>query len=486
MRTTVCSVAVSVMLLPALVGAADVSGFDGQRFAPATGTAGGFVVERPYVAPHLGYGFGLFLNYADDAVVRQDATGTVIGRPLDSALSFNLLASLALFKVFEVSVDLPLHAIYEGDPFVINGRLVQAGTGVGDLRLVPKLALATAGERARYAIGLAVPITLPTGSAEALRGDGVVTAEPKLLLGMRGGRFGVTANAGIRLRPGDQPLGHELTFGGAAQFAVFSHKDIVDLVLEGTGGAFLDPDLTSIAKVPLELIAGAVVKPSPDWEIYLGGGPGLTDGVGAANYRLVAGVRFTPRPTSSYSDRDNDGIPDFSDRCPEQPEDHDGFQDDDGCPETDNDRDGIPDDEDECPDEAEDPGGGARDGCPDGEAYYRENRIDIRGKVQFETGSAKLKPKSERLLDRVAVILREHPEIHHVRVEGHTDEVGPAMTNLQLSERRADTVRDALVKRGIPSSRLSIRGYGESRPIAPNKTRAGRAKNRRVEFIITG
>ncbi|ABS25774.1 OmpA/MotB domain protein [Anaeromyxobacter sp. Fw109-5] len=487
MRSTVRSVLLSVLLVPVVAGAADVAGFDGQRFAPAAGTAGGFTVERPFVAPHLGYGFGLFLNYADDAVVTRDATGEIAGRPLDSAASFDLLASLALFDFLELGVDLPLHALYEGDPLLMNGRLVTADSGIGDLRLVPKLALGTVGGRARYAIGLAVPITLPTGNERELRGDGVVTAEPKLLLGMRGGRLGVTLNGGVRLRPGRQPLGQEVTFGGAAQLAVFPRRDLLDLTVEATGGAFLDPDLASVEQVPLEVIAGVVAKPSPSWEVYLGGGPGLTDGLGAANYRVVAGIRFTPRPTSSsYADGDGDGNPDFSDRCPRQAEDADGFQDGDGCPEDDNDRDGIADDDDECPDEAEDPGGGARDGCPDGVVTYRENRITVRGKVQFETGSARLKPESQRLLDQVASILRAHPEIRRVRVEGHTDDVGPALTNKELSERRADSVRDALVRRGIAPSRLSIRGYGESRPIAPNKTKAGRAKNRRVEFVITG
>ncbi len=471
----------SALLLPS-AGAADVAGFSGQRYAPAAGAAGGFAVERPFVPPHLGYGLGLFLNYADDAVVSRGANDLVLARPLDSALGLDLVASLALFDVFELSLDLPVHAVYDGDPFAMQGGLVQAGVGVGDVRVVPKLALATAGKGARYAIGFAVPVSLPTGSSEELRGDGVVTAEPKLLLGMRGRRFGVTLNAGVRFRPGDQPLGQEVTFGGAAQLALLPHRDLVDLVLEATGGRFLDPDVSSLERLPLEVIAGAVLKPSPRWEVYLGGGPGLTDGLGAANYRIVGGVRYVSRPTSSYSDADGDGLPDFADRCPDRAEDHDGFEDDDGCPEDDNDRDGVADDADECPDE---PGDRANDGCPAGGASFQGDQIVIRGKIQFETGSAKLKAQSGPLLDQVAGILRAHPEVRHVRVEGHTDAVGSAESNQQLSLRRADSVREALVARGIEPGRLSSRGHGQSRPIAPNTTAAGRAKNRRVEFTLT-
>jgi outer membrane protein OmpA-like peptidoglycan-associated protein len=481
MRTTARSALLSLLLLlPAASSAADVAGFDGQRFTPAVGAAGGFSVERPYVPRELGFGLGLFLHYADDAVVLHDATGAVARRPLDSALTLDLLGSVALLHVLEIGVDVPVHAVYEGDPLLLNGRLVQAGRGIGDVRLVPKLAF----EGRSLAVGIAVPVTLPTGSAGALRGDGVVTAEPKLLLGLRARRVAFTANAGLRLRPDRQPLRQEVTFGGGAQLALFPHRDVLDLTVEATGGAFLDPAIEGMARVPVELLAGVVVKPTRSWQVYLGGGPGLTDGLGAANFRVVGGIRFAPRPaTSSYSDRDDDGIPDFADRCPRAAEDYDGHEDEDGCPDDDNDRDGVADDVDECPDE---PGPGTRDGCPEGDAYYRENRIVLRGKIQFETGSARLKPASEHLLDRVALVLRDHPEIHHVRVEGHTDEVGPAMSNQQLSERRADAVRDALVRRGIASQRVSTRGYGESRPIAPNHSKAGRAKNRRVEFRITG
>jgi OmpA-OmpF porin, OOP family len=197
----------------------------------------------------------------------------------------------------------------------------------------------------------------------------------------------------------------------------------------------------------------------------------------------MLGVRYVPKPASAYADKDGDGVSDDNDKCPNRAEDHDGIADEDGCPESDADHDKIKDDDDEGPEDSEGSSGDG-DGCPEGDAEFRDNKIIIRGKVQFETGSSQLKPKSERLLDRVAALMKANPGIKKVRVEGHTDETGPEGTNQVLSEKRAQAVKRALEKRGIERSRLEARGYGESRPRAPNTTPAGRAKNRRVEFVV--
>lgn len=102
--------------------------------------------------------------------------------------------------------------------------------------------------------------------------------------------------------------------------------------------------------------------------------------------------------------------------------------------------------------------------------------------VTFETDSAKLRPESREILDRVAESLRAWPEIR-VEVQGHTDASGSTAHNLALSQARADAVRIHLAGRGVDPSRLTAKGYGESRPIAPNATREGKAKNRRVELV---
>jgi len=204
------------------------------------------------------------------------------------------------------------------------------------------------------------------------------------------------------------------------------------------------------------------------------------------HFRLLAGVRYAVGLPSKggQRDSDSDGIADRQDRCPDDPEDFDGFQDADGCPDPDNDHDGIPDDDDECPDDPEEPGGD-RDGCPDkARVFVRNGKMVIFGKIQFASGSEVILPKSEQLVDEMARALKEHPELKKVEIQGHTDSTGDDFFNLKLGQERADSVKRALVKRGVPPARLVSKGYGESNPIAPNLTRAGRAKNRRVEFVI--
>ncbi len=183
-------------------------------------------------------------------------------------------------------------------------------------------------------------------------------------------------------------------------------------------------------------------------------------------------------------DKDGDGIPDDKDQCPNEPEDKDGFQDDDGCPDLDNDGDGVPDDRDDCPML---PGPAENKGCP---RQYNlvtvtKDRIEIKKQIKFATGSAKIVGvESEKVLDEVAQALKDNAQIKKVRVEGHTDSVGDDAMNLKLSQNRANSVMSALIKRKVDPARLEAVGYGETRPIASNATAAGKAENRRTEFTI--
>jgi OOP family OmpA-OmpF porin len=185
-------------------------------------------------------------------------------------------------------------------------------------------------------------------------------------------------------------------------------------------------------------------------------------------------------------DNDKDGLADKIDQCPDEPEDMDGYEDDDGCPDCDNDGDGVqecPDAIDKCPDQpAKTP-----DGCP--QKYklvvVTKTKIELKQTVYFATGKAIIKRVSYPLLDEVAQALEDHPGMR-VRVEGHTDSRGGDNYNLRLSDDRAKSVRNYLSRRGIDAKRMVAKGYGEKVPIADNRTKAGRAQNRRVEFVIIG
>lgn len=223
-----------------------------------------------------------------------------------------------------------------------------------------------------------------------------------------------------------------------------------------------------------------------------------------------------PGPLSNYGcpvlDRDGDGIPDDVDRCPDAPEDLDGFEDADGCPDPDNDQDGVLDVDDACPlvpgipelkgcpptDRDRDGVPDHIDLCPDEEGVIeeqgcprklslvvlRKEKIEIKEQVHFATGKHQILRDSFELLNQVAQVLRDHPRIK-LRIEGHTDSQGNDDFNMKLSQRRADAVREYLVRAGISDERMVSVGFGETAPIASNSSERGRALNRRVEFNIT-
>lgn len=198
-------------------------------------------------------------------------------------------------------------------------------------------------------------------------------------------------------------------------------------------------------------------------------------------------------------DADNDGIPDKDDRCPNEK----GGADTNGCP--DKDSDGVADMDDLCPNEAglktakgcpdEDGDGtpnhldkcpgekGTNQGCPDLEKEDKEFLVFAAKNVQFETGKATLKAQSYATLEKVAEILNRYPK-YLLFIGGHTDDVGDASANQQLSEERARSCYEYLISRSVSTQRMQFQGFGESQPLESNKTPEGREANRRVEFNV--
>ncbi len=197
----------------------------------------------------------------------------------------------------------------------------------------------------------------------------------------------------------------------------------------------------------------------------------------------VAGAKNEdPKKNGCPPDKDGDGIYDLLDACLNTP----GVKSDDptknGCP-PDKDGDGIPDVEDACPDvpgkNDPDP---KKNGCP--LVKIEDGQVKISEQIKFKTASAEILGESQPIIDEVAKVLKEHPELKKLRVEGHTDNVGAKLANQTLSTKRAAAVLQALVKAGVEKARLHSVGLGQDKPIDVNTTEAGRANNRRVEFHI--
>ena len=263
-------------------------------------------------------------------------------------------------------------------------------------------------------------------------------------------------------------------------------------LLQGYGG----PDFRAVLAIGAYIPMFDTQPPSPeaaekkreDWRRGAAldtDGDGLNDDVDPCPNQAEDGKPPSPNDGCPVGDKDGDGIPDAQDKCPNEAEDFDGIDDLDGCPEEDFDQDTIPDVSDHCPKEpgkpSEDPN---KNGCP--QFIAREGgKIRIFQQVHFATGSSKILPDSFPMLQEIADVLRTNPGIKKMAVEGHTDNKGKPAMNKKLSQDRAASVVKWIVAHGVEDGRLEAHGYGQEQPIADNKTDAGRAQNRRVEFKIT-
>jgi outer membrane protein OmpA-like peptidoglycan-associated protein len=197
-------------------------------------------------------------------------------------------------------------------------------------------------------------------------------------------------------------------------------------------------------------------------------------------------VEAAAAPAPLPLDSDGDGILDLDDRCPSTPEDIDGFEDNDGCPDDDNDRDGIADALDRCPDQAEVVNGvDDQDGCPDeGIITMIDDRVVLQEEVLFETDKSRVSSSGRRALEAVERLCRQHPEWEYLEVEGHADERGTAEYNQRLSEDRAARVRDVLLELGFADDRVTVKGFGYTRPRAAGRDEESLRLNRRVELVV--
>jgi OOP family OmpA-OmpF porin len=636
---------VATLLFTGVASAQDLRNgeFSVQRFSPAVGPRNFITVQGARTDGQMAFSIGAFGSYGDRPFVlttcisasdcaSNDAARLRQINVVETLVTGELLGSLTLVPQVQLGLRLP-YTFSHGAGVITDPNSTAVGqqtwsglrgSGLGDPMLDVKIRVAGSPSD-RHVFGVSFFGTAPvahniSGTKNTYIGDWSPTAGGRAIYDLLYGRFNLGINVGGAYRReayvGGAKLGPEARFGGAVGFQI---SPVLAAIGEVFGATRFGVGSGTNA---LEGALALQLHPLDSDLFFLGGlGLGLTEGVGVPRMRIFAGINFVreasdqdndglqdakdqcmtapedmdgfqdadgcPDPDNDgdgmadakdkcpnepetkngfqdedgcpdeVADRDQDGIPDADDKCPDQggstvvnrkgdyygcpdrdkdglpdkidkcpvdPEDTDGFQDadgcsdpdndgdgiadsddqcvdqpevrngfqdDDGCPDSvpDTDRDGLPDDKDRCPQAPENYNGFQDDdGCPDrGNALVeiRTDDIAIRDVVNFAKDSDKIiGPKSFLVLDAVAAALVHHPEIFQIEVSGHTDNQGDPDHNRDLSKRRAAAVVEYMHGRGVESRRMTAAGFGPDKAVASNKTAAGRAKNRRVEFTI--
>jgi outer membrane protein OmpA-like peptidoglycan-associated protein len=480
-----------------------------------------------------GFSVSLFGSYASVPLDVKDPDGEQVGTLVDSVSTVQLLGAVGLFERVDLGVAIALHHTSEGsdfgDPRLDVASLQASKLAFGDIRVAPRVSIVEHAGSSGIDLALVLPMWLPTGNDASYAGE-PFRIEPRLALDYHSDAAVIVLNAGYMARS-KQPLVNteaddqiKLGLGGDVRIAGgFGVLAELDTRLNVLAGDFGDEDIDS------ELLAGLRYK-AGGFRAQLGAGPGISHAITSPEYRVFAGLSYShepeeraesaPPPAPVDRDSDGDGVPDAVDRCADQAEDTDGFQDEDGCPDADNDGDGVADAADNCNGQAEDKDGFQdEDGCPDAdndgdgiadasdrcplEAGSTDSSgcpapaapppaaqpaapepVELTQVIRFDKNRSVISGSYSGTLDEIAKLLKEHPEVEVVAVEGHADDRGSPELNDKLSSARAESVRAALVTRGIAKKRLTARGFGTTRPVAGNDTDDSRAQNRRVELRI--
>ncbi len=306
-------------LLPSTAAAQTL---DAQRFRPAPGSVDLMTVRNTTVSPTLAAGGTVLVNYANDPFIyRYDEGGEL-------AIVEHLTTADALIWVdlprVRLGMDLPLH-------LAATGYRQRSGP-LGDVRLSADVDVLRVGN---LAAGVSTFLDAPTGDEQAFLGEAAMGGGAALVLAYGVGPMLFAANVGVeggrpQQFPGDLAWGSRLAWAAGARYQA---ANALALTLEANGESVLGQDQPGAT--PVELLAGVHLRRGP-LVFHVAGGTGLTQGIGAPDLRVLGGLTFSPAtdapPPISGQDTDGDGIPDEVDLCPRQPEDFNGVDDGDGCP----------------------------------------------------------------------------------------------------------------------------------------------------------
>lgn len=461
------------------------------------------------------------------------AVGSGLQAPLvTDAVALNALASYGVFEHFDVGLGVPFYVLTAGADGT-PGRLNSTVAALGDIRVEPSYRIWGL-DSGLLEVGAALGVALPTGDQARYAGAGLhgharVAAVVRPLAALE-----LLGNAGVL--DGADAMG-SFTWGAAGLYALGRGPFTLLAELDGRQG-YEEQKISSLdARAGVRFMKGAwVAQAAPSFALLSATGHARFGAWLAVGHSL----QMPKLPRASDDDDDRDGFANAKDACRTLAEDRDGFEDGDGCPDLDDDGDGIVDRFDQAPRDPEDrdgvadhdgvpdleplehaqaeppppvpvvheealdrdadgdlvadtedpcpaqPGPASNRGCPaQTRAVLTDSTIEITTRIEFALDAATLSADAGPLLDQVASLIEQHPELPKLRIEGHADLRGESGRNLELSQQRANVVLRALVDRGVAQHRLEAVGYGSRRPLViPELTDAHRTQNRRVEFHI--
>lgn len=538
--------AVAALAVPA---AAQTDGFALDRFRAAPTMDDGLALQLPSTLEHLRWSTQLTLDYGRRPLASE-------GYMADAGETVNIVANrivaqgafaMGLGDRAQMSLVLPFTVFQNGDSPTPGGLDFDEpiAAGLGDIQLGG--AVRVFGDPDSLQLGAHVGVLVPSGSDGALSGDSGVglRGSASLAYDLKALLVGLEVGAAYRPRRqyGFLTAGSEAFLRAGVQVPLVADLKLlveVDGATRVQGGQAFSDNAN-----PLEALVGALYRQRDGWGARLAVGLGLLSGVGSPSVRVLGGfgysppvarpaqaavpatqpvppapaeaesvVQAEPEPEPISADRDIDGIPDQLDQCLDAPEDLDGFEDEDGCPDMDDDKDGIHDAVDACPRAPEDfDGVDDRDGCPDEDedevapepepepvaqaeptvtgAEPQPNTGDRPDHIHFDRNTARLTEDTRRELWGALNWLAKRPGKLELVVEGYASAEGDDARNELLASTRAKVVSRWLKQRaGWLQQRdvtivVKAAGRGTSAPVADNDTEAGRRKNRRVELRAT-
>jgi outer membrane protein OmpA-like peptidoglycan-associated protein len=433
---------------------ANVVGADTQNFNPTNDGLDFVTVHSSETLKPGIFNLGLFLNYAVNSLPNYEDTVTQERTNFkDSLLSADFNFAVGLTENWEVGLSMPvlLSQSVDDDINATHGEFAQ--NGITEARVMTKVRFF--GDQT-HGIGTVLSANFNQIEDNPFTGTNAgPTFNFELVADTTVNRFAIGANVGYRLRnPGDaiagipvQPMGDQFiaSLAGSYLFPDWDTKIISEIF--GSVPAEDQEFISDRDSSSAELLIGMKTDVTRNLAFHFGGGTEIIHGTSSPDWRVYTGINYTFGPVWGRATENIVKVEEtqnLDERVRKELEDIDAFT-----------------------------------GEPEKEEVF------VAREVLFPFNSDVLGAEAMESLKRFADYLKKPPGMKALRIDGHTDSVGSAVYNLDLSERRARSVRKALIELGVPANKIKAVGFGESHPIADNGNYQGRAANRRVEFNVS-